>query len=56
MLAKVAKMDPAVVAGMRRLYFATANDRKYIEGTLVLGTRYGMLPRPVSVEEYTAAL
>lgn len=54
MLAKVAKMDPAVVAGMRRLYYATANDKKYIEGTLTLASRYGMLPRPVTVEEYTA--
>jgi NitT/TauT family transport system substrate-binding protein len=54
MLAKVAKMDPAMVAGMRRLYYATANDKKYIEGTLTLASRYGMLPRPVTVEEYTA--
>jgi NitT/TauT family transport system substrate-binding protein len=54
MLAKVAKMDPSVVAGMRRLYYATANDKKYIEGTLTLAARYGMLPRPVTVEEYTA--
>jgi hypothetical protein len=54
MLAKAAKMDPAVVATMRRLYFATANDKKYIEGTLTLASRYGMLPRPVTVEEYTA--
>ena len=56
MLAKAAKMDPAVVAGMRRLYFATANDPKYVEGTLALGSRYGMLPRPVTVEEYTAGI
>jgi hypothetical protein len=56
MLAKAAKMDPAVVAGMRRLYFATANDPKYIEGTLALGSRYGMLPRPVTVAEYTAGI
>jgi NitT/TauT family transport system substrate-binding protein len=54
MLAKVAKMDPATVAGMRRLYYATANDKKYIEGTLSLASRYGMLPRPVTVEEYSA--
>jgi NitT/TauT family transport system substrate-binding protein len=56
MLAKAAKMDPAVVAGMRRLYFATANDPKYIEDTLALGSRYGMLPRPVTVAEYTAGI
>jgi NitT/TauT family transport system substrate-binding protein len=56
MLAKAAKMDPAVVAGMRRLYFATANDPKYVEGTLALGSRYGMLPRPVTVAEYSAEI
>jgi NitT/TauT family transport system substrate-binding protein len=56
MLAKAAKMDPALVATMRRLYFATANDRKYIEGPLTLAARYGMTPRPVTVEEYTAAI
>lgn len=56
MLAKAAQMDPSVVAGMRRLYFATANNPKYIEGTLALGTRYGMLPRTVTVEECTAAI
>jgi NitT/TauT family transport system substrate-binding protein len=54
MLAKAAKMDPAVVATMKRLYFATSNDKKYVEGTLALATRYGMLPRIVTVEEYTA--
>lgn len=54
MLAKAAKMDPAVVATMKRLYFATSNDKKYVEGTLGLATRYGMLPRTVTVEEYTA--
>ena len=54
MLAKVAKMDPAVVKSTQRMYFATANDKKYIEGTLTLASRYGMLPRPVTVQEYTA--
>jgi len=56
MLAKAAKMDPTLVAGMKRLYFATANDKKYIESPLALAARYGMLPRPVTVEEYTAAI
>ena len=53
-LAKVAKMDPAVVAAMHRDYFATVNDRKYVEGTLALAARYGMLQRPITFEEYAA--
>jgi NitT/TauT family transport system substrate-binding protein len=53
-LAKVAKMDPAVVANMKRLYFATSNDRKYTERTLALAFQYGMLPRQVTFEEFSA--
>jgi len=52
-LAKAAKMDPTVVAGMRRIYFATSNDKKYVEGMLSFATRYGMLQHPVTVQEYT---
>ena len=51
---EVAKMDPAVVATMKRLYFATANDRKYTERTLTLATQYGILPRPVTFAEFSA--
>jgi NitT/TauT family transport system substrate-binding protein len=54
MLAKLAKMDPAVVANMKRLIFATSNERKYSEPLLKLAARYNMIPRPVSFEEYTA--
>jgi NitT/TauT family transport system substrate-binding protein len=54
MLAKVAKMDPTAVAGMRRSYSATSNERKYVEETLELAAHYGMLPRPVTFEEYSA--
>lgn len=53
-LARIAKMDPAIVANMKRLYFATSNDRKYTVNTLALATRYGMLPRPVTFEEFSA--
>jgi NitT/TauT family transport system substrate-binding protein len=53
-LARVAKMDPADVATMKRLYFATSNDRKYTEHTLALASQYGMLPRPVTFEEFSA--
>jgi NitT/TauT family transport system substrate-binding protein len=54
MLAKAAKMDPATVAGMRRLYFATTNDRRYVDATLTVAARYGALQRPVTFEEYSA--
>ena len=47
-------MDPAVVANMKRLYFATSNDRKYTEHTLALASQYGMLPRQVTFEEFSA--
>jgi NitT/TauT family transport system substrate-binding protein len=53
-LAKVAKMDPAVVATMRRSYYATANDRKYVDSILKLAAHFNMLARPVTFEEYTA--
>jgi len=53
-LARVAKMDPAVVATMRRSYYATVNDRKYVEPMLKLAARFNMLARPVTFEEYTA--
>ncbi|HEV8022079.1 MAG TPA: ABC transporter substrate-binding protein [Candidatus Lustribacter sp.] len=53
-LAKVAKMDPAAVATMRRSYYATVNDRKYVESMLTLAAHFNMLARPVTYEEYTA--
>jgi NitT/TauT family transport system substrate-binding protein len=53
MLAKIAKMDPAVVASMKRLYFATSNDKKYSEALLTLAARYGMLQHPITFEEYS---
>lgn len=53
-LAKIAHMDPSVVAGMKRLYFAVTNDRKYTEHTLALAAQYGLLPRPVTFEEFSA--
>jgi NitT/TauT family transport system substrate-binding protein len=54
MLARAAKMDPAVVAGMKRMYFATSNDKKYVARTLELANRFGMVQRPVSFEEFSA--
>lgn len=52
MLAKAAKMDPAVIASMGRMYFATTNDKKYIEPTLALATKYNLLARPITVKEF----
>jgi len=53
-LAKAAKLDPAVVATMLRRIYATKNDRKYSEATLALAARQGMMQRPVPYEEYAA--
>jgi NitT/TauT family transport system substrate-binding protein len=53
-LAKYSKVDPAVIAMTKRLYFASANDRKYIEPILDLAARYHMIPRPVTFEEFCA--
>jgi NitT/TauT family transport system substrate-binding protein len=54
MLAKAAKMDPAVVAQMKRLYFATSNERRYLEPILNVAAKYGALQRPIPFEEYCA--
>lgn len=54
MLAKASKMDPAVVAAMKRLYFATSNERRYVEPVLNVAAKYGALPRPVPFAEYSA--
>lgn len=53
-LAKYSKVDPAVIATTKRLYFATTNDRKYFEPILALAARYHMLSRAVTFEEFSA--
>jgi NitT/TauT family transport system substrate-binding protein len=53
-LAKYSGVDPAVVATMTRLYYATQNQRKYVEPILELASRYHMTSRPVSFEEFSA--
>lgn len=55
-LAKVAKMDPAVVAKLLRRIYATTNDPHYVEATLALAGRYGMLARPVTFADYSPSL
>jgi NitT/TauT family transport system substrate-binding protein len=54
MLANIAKIDPEVVAHMRRSYYATSNDRRFVETTLTLAARYNMIPRIVTFAEYSA--
>ena len=54
MLAKASKMDPAAIAQMKRLYFATANERRYVEPILNVAAKYGALQRPVPLDEYSA--
>jgi NitT/TauT family transport system substrate-binding protein len=54
MLAKASKIDPAAVAQMKRLYFATSFERRYVEPILTVAAKYGALQRPVSLEEYSA--
>lgn len=51
-LVRISKMDPAVVATMKRLIFATGNERRYVEPILVLAAKYGMVSRPLTFEEY----
>ena len=53
-LAKYSDTDPAVVATMTRLYYATQNERRYVEPILQLASRYHMTSRPVSFEEFSA--
>lgn len=52
-LAKYSQADPAVIATMQRLYFATQNKREYVEPILQLAARYHMLQRPVTFEEFS---
>jgi NitT/TauT family transport system substrate-binding protein len=54
-LIKVAKLDPAALASVRRANFATQPDRKYLEPILKMANKYGALPRPVSYDEFMGA-
>jgi len=53
-LAKVSKMDPAVVAAMTRAYFATSGSPKYVQAPLDFALRYGLISRPVTTAEFIA--
>jgi NitT/TauT family transport system substrate-binding protein len=53
-LAKVSKMDPAVVSTMTRAYFATSSNPKYVQAPLDFASRYGLISRPVTTAEFIA--
>ncbi len=52
MLAKASKVDAAQIATMKRLYFATQPDRKYLVPILDVAAQYGGLARPVTYDEF----
>ncbi len=52
-LVRVAKLDPTILASVRRADFATQPDKKYVEPILQMAAKYGALARPVSYEEFT---
>ncbi len=53
-LAKVSKMDPAVVAGMGRMYFATTNDKKITSSRRSPWQRATACSRaPVTIQEFS---
>jgi len=53
-LARAAKIDPAVVAKMTRAFFATSYDPKQIEPPLNFAFKYKLLTRPVTPAEIMA--
>jgi NitT/TauT family transport system substrate-binding protein len=55
-LARVAKLDPALVASMTRAYYATSYDAREIQPPLDFAFRYGLLPRAVTTAEFVAPL
>lgn len=50
-LVRVAKLDPATVPNMTRAFFATSNDPKYIQPTLDVSYKYGLIPKPLTFTE-----
>ncbi len=55
-LARVAKMDPSIIATMTRAYYPTTNDPKFVQAPLDFAFRYGLLPRAVTTAEFIAQL
>ena len=55
-LARVAKLDPALVANMTRALYATSNDPKLVQAPLDFAFKYGLLPRAVTAAEFIAPI
>ena len=55
-LARVAKLDPALVANMTRAFYATSNDPKLVQAPLDFAFKYGLLPRAVTAAEFIAPI
>jgi NitT/TauT family transport system substrate-binding protein len=55
-LARVAKLDPAIVLGMTRAFYATSEDPKMVQAPLDFAFKYGLLPRPVTAAEFIATI
>ena len=55
-LARVAKLDPALVANMTRAYYATSDDPRLVQAPLDFAFKYGLLPRPVTTAEFIAPI
>jgi NitT/TauT family transport system substrate-binding protein len=55
-IAKVTKIDLAVVAAQQRRLFATSYNKRYVEATLALAGKYNLLQRPVTLEEFVATV
>jgi NitT/TauT family transport system substrate-binding protein len=53
-IARAAKLEPAVVAGMRRAFLATSNNPKYVQSLLDAAFRFGTIPRRVTSAEFIA--
>jgi NitT/TauT family transport system substrate-binding protein len=53
-LAKITKIDLAVISAQQRRLFATSYDKRYVEATLALAGKYNLLQRPVTLEEFVA--
>jgi NitT/TauT family transport system substrate-binding protein len=51
-LIRVAKLDPTTFSSVKRIYFATQPDKKYIDPIIQLASKYGALQRPVSYQEF----
>jgi NitT/TauT family transport system substrate-binding protein len=54
MIAKIAKIDMPTVTGMRRAFFATGPDPKYVQAPLDYAFRFGLTARAVTTAEFIA--